>query len=70
MEQKIFNSVESRIRCNLDSEFKFYSWWLRSTDIIVDDRDPHQYLGYVDFFNNLNSIYPGCYMGILPVCTI
>ena len=70
MKRKIFNSAESRIKHDLDSKFKFYSWWLRSADIIVDDRDPHQYLGYVDFFNNLNSIFSSCSMGILPACTI
>ena len=70
MERKIFNSVDSRIKRDLDSEFKSYTWWLHSADILLDDRDPHQYLGYVDFFNHLNSIFPGCYMDILPACTI
>ena len=68
MEQKIFNSDKPRIKCNLN--FISRSWWLRSANIIVDNRYSYNYLGYVDFFNNLNSIYPGCYMGILPVCTI
>ena len=70
MEQKIFNLVDSRTRRNLDLEFKFHSWWLRSVDICLDDRDPHHYLGYIDLFNNLNSIFSSCSMGILPACTI
>ena len=56
------------IKCNLD--LQPCSWWLRSFDILLDDRDPHQYPGYVDFFNHLNSIFSSCSIGILPVCAI
>ena len=70
MERKIFNSVDSRIKRDLDSEFKSYTWWLHSADILLDDRDPHQYLGYVHFTSHIGQIFPDYSFGISPACTI
>ena len=67
MEQKIFYSDDSRIRCDLDLKFKSYAWWLRSRYF---DGKFYNYLGYVDFINQINSLSSDCYASILPACTI
>ena len=67
MRRKIFNSDDSRTKHDLDLKFKFYSWWLRSRYF---DGKFYNYLGYVDFINQINSIRSDCYASILPACTI
>ena len=63
MEQKIFSSDESRLKCNIDS--KFYNWWLRSAD-----KDSYRYLSYIHFTTHISYIFPDYFYGIAPVCII
>ena len=82
MEQKIFNSNDSKIK------FTFYVfmpryWWLRSTcetyiagniyrksctATIEYETTPN--IEYINFNSYINYNYPDCCYGIVPTCTI
>ena len=63
MKRKIFNSDESRIKCNF--RFKCHSWRLRSAD--SDYSTCASYVSYLGFAHNSFAYYD---IGVLPICMI
>ena len=64
MEQKIFNSDKSRIKCDL--KFSSFYWWLRSIYInsYYSTSTCASFSGHISSFNIQFS------NGIIPTCTI
>ena len=69
MDQKIFNSRESRIKRDLD--LTPCCWWLRSSvRSFYKWRDTRFFVGYVDFHGALDYGRPYYNYGALPICAI
>ena len=63
MEQKIFNSNKSRIKCNLN--FEQYYWQLRSAC-----NDYYYAYSAVNFYGGVNNFHTQFNYGISPTCMI
>ena len=82
MEQKIFNSNDSKIKFTFDG-FRPGYWWLRSTceTYIAANVYRNTYtatieyqttpnIEYINFNSYITFNYPDCRYGIAPACTI
>ena len=75
MERKIFNSLESRNKFDLN--FEPYHWWLRSTPkLLYLDYFGRYFVGNIYFpvssnhYSIIRRCHISCYRGVSPICAI